>query len=236
MTTISDRQRQAIVGALLEAAQRVNAGGHPGEAIRAMLATIKGVAGHEAQEAPAGAPGLALVHTPASPAPIPVSEAPEPVNGPTRRAEAAMVQRVFAYWVKAAGKGTQAKLTRDRQQKILARAREGYTEQDMLRAIDGICASSYHRGENDSGTQYLDLTLVFRNGSKLEHFRDMAPDKMTRTVTSDPRADELAVKIDRLRQERDRALKEGRTDDYQLHVRSLRAAEKELAGISRAQV
>lgn len=223
---ITDRQRQAIVGALLEAAQAVNGGGHPGDAIRAMLGKVRGVS-EEPASAPVGSPGLSLVHTPRHD-PIPVAELP------ARAEEAALVQRVFAHWVRASGKAG-AKLTGDRRQKILARRREGYSEQDMIRAIDGICASPYHRGENDQGTQYMDLTLALRNGTQLERFRDMAPARTAPVVTDDPKADALMAKIDRLRKDRDRALKEGRTDDYQQLLQSIRRAEEELGRARRVE-
>lgn len=48
---------------------------------------------------------------------------------------------------------------------ILARMREGYTLADLCKAIDGYHVSPFHRGENESGTKYLDLALIVRDGT-----------------------------------------------------------------------
>lgn len=48
---------------------------------------------------------------------------------------------------------------------ILARMREGYALADLCKAIDGYHVSPFHRGENESGTKYLDLALIVRDGT-----------------------------------------------------------------------
>lgn len=100
----------------------------------------------------------------------------------TRHLESVDVRRVFDHWVRvicqvAPGKAGY-KLTPERRQKIQARLRDGYSVLDMCEAIDGCKTSDYHmaRGEYRLGKQYNDLTLILRNGSKLEWFRDMKDD------------------------------------------------------------
>lgn len=67
-----------------------------------------------------------------------------------------------------------AKLTNDRRNKIQARLKEEYTEEQIIQAIHGCKASSYHMGQNDNKTVYDDLTLICRSGSKLEGFIEKA--------------------------------------------------------------
>lgn len=84
------------------------------------------------------------------------------------------VTEVFEHWREKMQKNAAAKLTDDRRAKVLARLREGYTVDDIKRAIDGCASSPHHMGENESRTRYDDLTLICRSGSKLEGFRDRA--------------------------------------------------------------
>ena len=87
------------------------------------------------------------------------------------------VRRVFNYWKQQMGKDNKSKLTPERREKIQARLNDGYTLEDMTRAIDGCKASDFHMGREpqSQGRTYNDLTLIFRNGAKLEGFRDSAP-------------------------------------------------------------
>lgn len=79
---------------------------------------------------------------------------------------------VFRHWLTRMNKGQNTKLTQERSKLIAARIRDGYSVDDMIRAIDGCAASAFNMGQNDNGTLYNDITLIFRSGSKLEHFRD----------------------------------------------------------------
>lgn len=83
------------------------------------------------------------------------------------------VNDVFDYWRARLGYKT-AKLTNDRKSKVAARLREGYSVEDIKAAIDGCAGSAWHTGDNPNGKRYDDLTLICRNGSKLEHFREAA--------------------------------------------------------------
>lgn len=79
------------------------------------------------------------------------------------------VQEIFDHWRHTLGH-KKAKLTPDRASKIKARLKEGYTVGECKRAIQGCGLSPFHRGENESGVLYDDISLIFRNGSKLEFF------------------------------------------------------------------
>lgn len=116
--------------------------------------------------------------------------------------------QVFAFWQKRMGH-PQAK-PGPRRSKVMARLREGYTVAQLKLAILGCGASAHHMGENGQKTRYDDLTLICRDGAKVEWFMAIGKE---RGVT---RADDSIVDPKRaaLEAEADEALAAGRTDDY----------------------
>lgn len=83
---------------------------------------------------------------------------------------------VFDYWRERLGH-PDAKFTDGRRGKIRGRLREGFTVAQLRRAIDGCAASPFHRGENDRHTAYDDLTLICRDGAKVEQFMALPLDR-----------------------------------------------------------
>lgn len=77
-----------------------------------------------------------------------------------------IVADLFAYWQTTTGH-PQAKLTKDRRAKIEARLREGYTAEQIRKAIDGAARAAF---VNESGKRFDDIELICRSGSKLESF------------------------------------------------------------------
>lgn len=53
---------------------------------------------------------------------------------------------------------------------VKARLAEGYSVDDLKRAIDGIHLSPFHRGENERGQKYLGLKLALRDGDQVNKF------------------------------------------------------------------
>lgn len=149
---------------------------------------------------------------------------PPPAEGPRE-----IAKRVFAYWQRRCGH-ERAKMTAERIGKVLARLREGYTEQECYLAIEGCLVSPHHSGENDRGTVYNDLELILRSGTKLEYFRRLAEEHGAKAELApkdqNPEDRKRDDEIARLRGEAALAKKEGRIDDYNQHVRSLRALEQ----------
>lgn len=94
-----------------------------------------------------------------------VPAAPVTLTATDARVDAA--NRLFAYW-RVKCEHPAAKPTQDRARAIVARLREGYTEAEIRKAIDGAAVAAYVN--EDTGQRYDDLTLVCRNGSKLESF------------------------------------------------------------------
>lgn len=81
-----------------------------------------------------------------------------------------VVSQVFLYWQKTMQK-PQAKLTSDRRNKITARLKDGYTAEQLMAAIDGCANSDFHMGRQPGKpTQYNDIELICRTGSKVEQF------------------------------------------------------------------
>lgn len=79
---------------------------------------------------------------------------------------------IFEYWKFRMGKNNGTKLIKKRKDLITARLKEGYTVDDIKKAIDGCAGSPYHMGQNERGTVYDDIELICRSGIKVENFRD----------------------------------------------------------------
>lgn len=93
------------------------------------------------------------------------------------------VREIFEYWQRTMDH-PQSKLIATRERAIAARLREGYTVDQVKAAIDGCRRSPFHQGQNDVGAVYDDLTLICRNGAKLEQF--IALNKRPKNRTFDP--------------------------------------------------
>lgn len=95
-----------------------------------------------------------------APAPAPDAKAAD------RHREAAV--RIFGYWQRVCGKTGSVRFTPDRVRVVVARLREGYSEAEIRKAVDGAAQGAYVNPE--SGLKYDDLELICRNGTKLESF------------------------------------------------------------------
>lgn len=127
------------------------------------------------------------------------------------KAQGEAVRRLFTYW-QAQCDHARAKPTQDRLTKIRARLREGYTEADIRRAIDGAATAAY---ETD-GRRFDDISLICRNGAKLEDFIARAGEKIGGET---PRA---VSPVNELRRAMAKAHADGDTALYQrLHAQLL---------------
>ena len=82
------------------------------------------------------------------------------------------MQRVYDAWVMATGRTAQTRLDKPRQAAI-TRALNTYPLDDVLDAVRGWRHSPHHRGDNETGAVYNDLTLLLRNGEHIKKFRDL---------------------------------------------------------------
>lgn len=107
-------------------------------------------------------------------APAAAPPAPDDVGDvvPPPRAERA--RRVFEHWAQVFGHGGRAKFDAKRRRAVEARLRDGYTLEQLLRAVDGCAASPWHRGQNDRGKPYTDLELICRDAKHVDEFLGLA--------------------------------------------------------------
>ena len=83
-------------------------------------------------------------------------------------------RRIFDAWVSATERDeNRVALNTVRRSKIVARLNEGYTEDDLIAAVNGVTLSSWHMGDNPGRKRYDDLPTVLRDGSQVEKFRDL---------------------------------------------------------------
>lgn len=109
-------------------------------------------------------------------------EPPAPLRlAPAGPKQPGRVEAVFEHWRKAMKKPPGAKLNGKRRRAVEARLREGYTVEDLCRAVDGCALSPYHMGQNDQHKRYDDLELICRDGPRTEGF-------IERTALPPPRA------------------------------------------------
>lgn len=91
--------------------------------------------------------------------------------------ESQEVTEVWESWLASTGRdASRTKLDSKRRARILW-ALKHYPKDDVLDAVRGWENSRFHRGENERKRQYNDVTLLFRDASHLEMFRDLARSK-----------------------------------------------------------
>ena len=117
-----------------------------------------------------------------------------------RRAGSSTVRELFDYW-RAQCEHPNARLSADRRGKIQARLSEGYTEEQIRRAIDGAARRAFVNGD---GRRFDDIELICRHGAKLESFieRESAPAKGVERVSAETQA-RLDERLEQLRAEAD---------------------------------
>lgn len=96
------------------------------------------------------------------------------------------VVTVYEHWKAAMNLNGHTKLTEGRRRAIRARLNEGYAVEQLLQAVAGCAASEWHQGQNDRKRPYNDLTLICRNGEKVEQFIGLKP----REEKREPRYDQ----------------------------------------------
>jgi uncharacterized phage protein (TIGR02220 family) len=104
-----------------------------------------------------------------SPTPTPTPEVQELSASKEASPEISVMRHVLIYANEHLGHHW--KLTKDRQTKIRARLREGYTEQQLCSVIDGVLLDPWDErrvGGHD------DLTVVFRSAAQVDKFLELA--------------------------------------------------------------
>ena len=94
------------------------------------------------------------------------TETKRPARTPSRDIDA-----VVEHYV---GYHPQAKPGADERGLISARLKEGYSPEDLCRAIDGCHVSPHHCGENERRTKYQTLELIVRDSKHVAQFIELA--------------------------------------------------------------
>lgn len=91
----------------------------------------------------------------------------------TGKPSTADAQQVFDTWVEATGKNPNLVRFSDDRKDLIIRRLKDWPLDDLLDAVRGWRHSPHHRGDNDRGRPYNDLSLLLRNTEKIEGFRDL---------------------------------------------------------------
>ncbi|WP_433846930.1 replication protein [Acinetobacter proteolyticus] len=86
---------------------------------------------------------------------------------------------VFEFW-KTTFNSPKTVLTEKRKKKIEARLEQGYSVEDIKKAILNCSKSDYHMGKNERGTVYNDIELICREPEKLDRFISMSTPVQTK--------------------------------------------------------
>ena len=141
--------------------------------------------------------------------------------GFSKKASVETATELFAYWQRVMDRPS-TRFTAERKVAILARLRNGYTKAQLRMAIDGCRNSPHHMGENDNQKPYNDLTLIMRNGSKVEDFMLLAGDQDDIDAASGQDTSEGEQKARRrLEGEVEKALNDGDIDRYNRIMKEL---------------
>lgn len=158
----------------------------------------------------------------------------KPAKAPREEVTTQIELELFAYWQTRFNK-PRAKFGSDRRRLVRARLREGYTPDDIRRAIDGCKASGFHNGENEGGGEYNDLTLICRNSSKLERFREIATETGAKPLAVNA-AEEDDVEIQRLIADGQEHLRKKDTNAYnrtERQIEELRERRRDAGAVRR---
>lgn len=103
-------------------------------------------------------------------------------------AKADIVADIFAHWCEVMNKNpNSSKLTPKRAKAIKARLDDGYSVNDIKKAILGCSQDKFSMGENDRKKPFNDIELICRTGDKLESFRDSyRPVKQQKQIQEQP--------------------------------------------------
>jgi hypothetical protein len=106
----------------------------------------------------------------------------EPTDREISTSHSVDVERVFVAWIESTGRDRSRTKLDSKRRRCIEWALKTYPLDDVLSAVDGWRHSAFHRGENEAGKCYNDITLILRNSEKIEYFRDrhQNPDTSTK--------------------------------------------------------
>ena len=89
---------------------------------------------------------------------------------PTDDAASGEARAVFDHWCAVMQKGGKTSFDAKRRSKVQARLKDGYTAEQLKRAIDGCALTPHNMGANDRGEKYNDLELICRDAAHVDRF------------------------------------------------------------------
>lgn len=117
--------------------------------------------------------GVASGVAPVQPEPLTVKVGDESPTPPPVESEAVRLDDlVFTTWLASTGKSERTVFDAKRR-RVVTNALRDFPLDDLLDAVDGWRFSAHHRGENRTGTVYNELTLLLRDATQIEKFRDL---------------------------------------------------------------
>ena len=81
-------------------------------------------------------------------------------------------EAVFAEWCRVMRKTKKAIFSPERKRAVFSCLDQGYSVDDLKEAVYGCRVHPHNNGDNDRGTVYDDLSLICRNASNVERFRE----------------------------------------------------------------
>lgn len=78
-----------------------------------------------------------------------------------------------------------AKKTQDRMRKLRARLKEGYSADELCRAVDGVFEDDFLMGHNDRDKEYRDIVTIFKSGAKVDELIGLAEQAEQREASKD---------------------------------------------------
>ncbi len=79
------------------------------------------------------------------------------------------IRTVFAAWlIETKREPNRYKLTPDRERRIRARLKDGYSVDDLVSAIRGFATDPFHAGDNKNGRRYDDIPTILKSGAKVD--------------------------------------------------------------------
>lgn len=107
-----------------------------------------------------------------------------------------IARRVFVYW-KEVTTHPKSCLDEKRLRLLIARVRDGYSEEDLKLAAFGCVSSRWHQGENDAQRIYDSVELIYRGADKVDQFMRMGDEEIGRRVKEEARQ-KMLVESERL--------------------------------------
>lgn len=142
--------------------------------------------GKDAPEEPPPAPRSSPARVPPGPRSVPDRQTQTQTQTQTHKerqlplsaeqpADRAVV--VFEFWRKVMGKNARTAFDQKRRKAVEARLADGYTVDDLQRAIEGCAATPHNMGQNDRHERFDDLELICRDAAHVDRFRATAAAK-----------------------------------------------------------